>query len=373
MSNPPSYHKTDTLSSVTLNEATQYHLSLTLELLRGCQFNCAGCHVNTEAAETMTQERADGLLDWINEMEYEGDYLPTILFVGPTDFLSASNALEVLTDYNVTRVINRFKRLSLQTTLLDISNAKRLGDELKKYYGHMELEINFILEPKPIGNQKYIDTLKSNLEELKRIFDWRKPILSFCIMNVYAYEQSKKGDVKKILADYKALNDRVKELFNTTIDFNFSVVRKEWMEPTQIEEDIRRVSKIFDEGVNTDVNQTVRFSFGKLTDSLIEKHYNWMNGELYVSPLLYERVASFDDKLRIPKGHRWCQWTLESTEEFEKKLLLDQYHGVKDKPDCTTCRYQASCIDRNILTVMDMYDIKECIIARKALDSINVI
>lgn len=362
-------HKTDTLSSVTLQDATQYHLSLTLELLRGCQFNCAGCHVNTEAAEAMTIGQSLDLENWVDEMEFKGNYLPTICFVGPTDFLSADNALEVLKDHRVYSIISRFKRLSLQTTLLDLSRAEEFAKVLREKYSDMELEINFILEPKPIGNQKYIDTLKGNLEKLKRILQWPTPVLSFCIMNVYAYEQSKKGDVKKILSDYKALNDRIKELFDTTIDFNFSISRQNWLEPKQVEEDIRRVSKIFDEGVNTDVNQTVRFSFGKLSDSLIEKHYNWRNGEVYVSPLLYERVASFDPRLKIPLS----EWTLEESERFETKLLLDQYHGVTEKPDCSACRYQGSCIDRNILTVMDIYEIKNCIIARKALDSINVI
>jgi hypothetical protein len=85
--------------------------------------------------------------------------------------------------------------------------------------------------------------------------------------------------------------------------------------------------------------------------------------------MIYERIASFHPKLKIP--HQL--YSVLETEDYERRLLIDQYHNSETKTECNSCRYQASCIERNVLTFMDMHEIKDCIIARKALDAINVI
>lgn len=355
-----------TNTSVTMREATQYHLSLNLELLKGCQFKCDGCHVDKEGS-VVTDEHVTNLHKWIDSMQHDGNYLPTIVFIGPTDFMSASNTLEVLDDPRMASVIARFKRLSLQTTYLNIAGFEKIAEVLRKNYSHMELELNFVLEPLQIYNPKYIQTLKDNRDACYSMLGWEKPLVSFCIMNVYEYEGIKKRDVVEILADYRKLHDRVKQEFDTTIDFNFSLSRQKWMGSKEIEQAIRRVSDIFDHGVDHEFNQTIRFSFGKLTDSLIEKHYNWAGGKWYVSPLLYERYATFDERLRVPMK----DYSVTEVEDFEDALIVDQYENSVNKVDCNTCPYLGTCVVRFIPKLMDIYGFERCIIARKALDAVN--
>jgi hypothetical protein len=358
--------KADTKTSVTLDQATQYHLSLNLEWLKGCQFSCKGCHVNKDAVLPYDAIERSKLGAWLYSMTHEGNYLPTIVFLAPTDFLSASNTAELLDNPDTYSILSKFRRLSLQTTYLDISKAEEIVKILRKHYSHMELELNFIIEPEQIGNDKYLSRIKENRNKIYELLNWTQPVLSFAIMNVYEYDRVKKNDVKKLLADYQALHDKIGKEFGTTIDFNFSMLRNSWWSNEDVEEAVKSISRIFDQGVNHEFNQTIRFSFGKLTDSLIEKHYNWHQGSLYASPMLYERIVSFHEDLRIPLQEH----TVKETETSEGNLLVKQYENVDDK-DCATCRYQASCIDRNILTFMDMHDIKKCIIARDALDAIN--
>lgn len=357
-------------TSVEYALATQYHLSLSLELLRGCQFSCKGCHVEKFGANELTDTDISNLHIWIDSMTKEGNYLPTIVFIAPTDFLASLNTEQVLSDPRVVSVLSKFRRLSLQTTYLDITRAPGIIEILHKHYSHMELELNFIIEPEQANKEKYINTIKNNREKMLEMLNWKNPVVSFCIINVYEFERIKKQDIQELLNDYRAFHDKIKDTFNTTLDFNFSMSRnKSWMSSHDIEEDIQRVSRIFDHGVDHEFNQTIRFSFGKLTDSLIEKHYNWLNGEWYISPLLYERCVSFAPELKIPLK----SYNVRETEDFEANLIVEQYETASQKTECASCRYLGTCVDRSILKMMDVYGIKNCIIARKALDAINVV
>jgi hypothetical protein len=366
----PKHLKTDNfLTSVERQDATGYHLSLNLELLRGCQFSCKGCAVSKYGSEPMTDEWGNQLLHWVNSAEQDGGYLPTVIFIGPTDFLSADNTIQVLCDPRVQKVVSRFKRLSLQTTCLDTGRAPEIANVLREHYSHMELEVNFLMEPEHVLTEKYLRTIKENRDHLYEIIDWHIPIKSFCIMNVYEYKNAKKSDISKLLNDYREMHLRIKDLFDTTIDFNFSMSRKtEHDNSTEVKQAIITVTRMFDKSVNHDTSQFIRFSFGRLTDSLIEKHYNFLNGKMYTSPLLYDRYAAFVPELQIP----FVDFTLAESEAFEEKLQIQQYQNVGNKTECGNCRYLGSCIDRNILTLMDIYKIKECVIARDALDAINV-
>lgn len=366
----PKHLKTDNfLTSVERESATGYHLSLNLELLRGCQFSCKGCFVDKYGSDPMTDERGAQLLSWVTSAQEDGGYLPTVIFIGPTDFLSSGNTIDVLRDPRIQQVVRRFKRLSLQTTCLDISTAPEIAKVLREHYSHMELEVNFLMEPEHVLTEKYLRTVKENRDSLYEIIDWHIPVKSFCIMNVYEYENAKKDDVIKLLNDYKEMHLRIKDMFDTTIDFNFSMSRKHNQnKSSEVKEAIIRVTKMFDKSVNHDTSQFIRFSFGKLTDSLIEKHFNFLNGKFYVSPLLYDRYVAFVPELQIP----FVNFTVAESEAFEEQLQLEQYQNAGQKDECGSCRYLGSCTDRNILKVMDIYSIKHCIIARDALDSINV-
>lgn len=351
-----------------MRQADSYHLSLNLELLRGCQFSCKGCHVDKYGAQPLTDEWAQRLRTWLDSAQ-AGGYLPTVVFISPTDVLKSDNTLEILSDPRVIEIVSRFKRLSIQSTCLDISEAPQIGQLLRQHFSHMELEVNVLMEPEHVETEKYLQTVRSNREALYAEFDWPTPIRSFCIMNVYEYEQVKKKNIAALLVDYERMHHRVQELFDTTIDFNFSMSRKVNVNPQEVAVAIQRVTNMFDTGVTRFNNQFIRFSFGKLTDCLIEKHYNFLNGQFYVSPLLYDRYAAFVDQLRVP----FKNYTIEETEAFEQELELDQYLNSANKTSCSGCRYQGMCISRNILKVMDLYGIKDCVIARDALDSINAI
>jgi MoaA/NifB/PqqE/SkfB family radical SAM enzyme len=354
------------LASGSLTDSHTFYFNLNLELLNGCQWNCKGCHVNKDDAVAFSDDHYNQLMSVMDSFDDNNYYKPFIAFIAPTDFLSAKNTYSVLTDKRIIKIFNRFKRLSFQTTYLDISKASLIADILRDHYSDLELEINVIIEPEQIDNEKYLATLKKNQDEVISMLRWPTKVRSFGIMNVFDYENTR---IAELIKDYDFLHQKVHHLFETTIDFNFSFGRKdEKLEGQEFWESANRIKKMFNDSIVTnEKNNYLRFSFGRLSDSLVERQYNWKNGEFYYSPLLYERYASFIDDLKIPTP----TFHSKDFESYEQDVQLNQYLNVGDKEECGDCPFLGSCVDRGILHLMDIHGVKKCLVAKNALEVVN--
>jgi hypothetical protein len=273
----------------------------------------------------------------------------------------------MLSDPRIIEVLNKFKRLSFQTTYLDISKISDISKVLREHYSNLELEFNIIIEPEKINNDKYLKLLQDNQESVISEMDWTSDIRSFGIMNIYDYGSSKAADMLK---DYDYMHQKVEHLFETTIDFNFSIGRKDELASDIFRKAANTVKDLFDNSIQVSDNksQYLRFSFGRLHDSLIEKQYNWNNGKFYYSPLLYERYVAFLPEFLIPMN----TYTSKDFEVFEESVQLSQYNNIGNKEECQTCPMLGSCIDRGILHLMDVYGVVDCLVAKKAMNVINV-
>lgn len=356
------------LASNDYRNADNFFFNLNFEVLKGCQFQCTGCHVNKEEAKTVNWEDKRNLLNLLNSIEEDPAYKCFIAFIGPTDFLVADNTVSTLTDPFFKEVFSHFKRLSFQTTCLNIKKSEEIAEVLKRDYPNHELEINVLIEPEKVTNEKYINTLISNRDKLFETINWPTKIRTFAIMNLYDYQNVKKKEIADILKDYQYMHSFTKDLFETTIDFNFSFGRKgnalnklEFLQATE------QIKALFNKGVNRHTVDFIRFSFGKLLDSLIEFQYNWLNGKLYSSPLLYERYVSFIDPLEIDLK----EWTIEELEDYETAMSAKQFADAFEMNECSECQYLKMCVDRQIINLMSAYDIKDCLVAKGALEEIN--
>lgn len=356
------------LASNDYRDAENFFFNLNFEILKGCQFSCKGCHVNKELAVPITDTDKDNLFRLLDSVTNDKAYKQFIAFIGPTDFLTADNTFEILTDPFYIKVFNYFKRLSFQTTALNINKATELRDILHTHYKDLELEVNVLIEPEKVLNKKYISTLQNNRDNLFNIINWDTPIRTFAIMNLYNYGNVKNSDIRQIMKNYEYIHKDVQKLFETTIDFNFSFGRKgknltkeEFIHATD------QIKELFNQGVTKRTVEFIRFSFGKLLDSLIEYQYNWLNGKLYSSPLLYERYASFIDELEI----NLKEWTLRELEDYEDEMNSKQYIQAFSNEECGTCQYLKMCVDRQIINLMGAYGITKCMVAKDALEVIN--
>lgn len=353
------------LASREIKDSEHFYFNISFEFLTGCQFSCEGCHVNKDAPVVINDDNYRVLKNILES--FKGDYYkPFIAFINPTDFLVANNTIDILSDPRVIDILSYFKRLSFQSTFLNIANASSIGSVLRKHYSDKELELNILIEPHKITNEKYLTTLKNNQSMAARMIDWPTEVSHFGIMNVFNYSETK---LAEMLSDYEKMHKAVEHLFKTTIDFNFSFGRKgKSLEPEHFKESVTRIRDLFNDSIVTDnKKEYLRFSFGKLTDSLIERQYNWSNGKFYYSPLLYERYVSFVEELEIPIVHE----SYKDFEEYEANMELSQYLALDNKESCGECPLLSSCVNRGILGLMDIHEMTECSVARDAMGVVN--
>ncbi len=357
------------LASGELREADNFYLNFNFEVLNGCKLSCPGCFVEKKGQSAFSPEQAQQFAHLLGQLQ-SSLYVPFIAFVGPTDFLSAENFRDFFCDPHSKRVLKEFTRLSLQTTYLDMKNAPEVAAVLREHYGDMELEINIVVDPAKIMDDAYLATIERNKVKFLELLGTRE-VRTFGIMNVYDYDKTK---ISHLLQDYDFMHRRVSHLFETTIDYNFSFGRNPHISNEEFLSLCSRIKRLFDTAIaspdlSNEKSQYLRFSFGKLTDSLIERQYNYRNGKIYYSPLLYERFVSFRSEFEIPLSG----FTREEVETFEERLLLEQYDFAPQTVECEHCPFLSSCVDRGILHMMRTFGTRECLVAKRALLSVNSI
>lgn len=352
------------LASGDLRSASHFYLNFNFEVLNGCKLKCPGCHVETNAQLPFSSLEQANFLKLLQDMK-NSLYVPFIAFIGPTDFLSADNFLEIFSNPDIIQLMHNFTRFSLQTTFLDVRRSELAAKLLRDYYFDMEIEINLIVDPAKIMDDQYLKVIEKNQNTFLNLLE-REDVRSFGIMNVYDYDKTK---IPEILRDYDIMHNRVSHLFDTTIDYNFSFGRNPDISNEEFLSLCFRIKELFDSSLNlsTEKSQYLRFSFGKLTDSLIERQYNYRNGKLYHSPLLYERFVSFRSEFEVPL----TEFSASEIEKNEMKLQMEQYLLAPSMEECESCPFLGSCVDRGILHLMDTYGTKKCLVAKEALASVN--
>ena len=350
-------------ASGNLREASTFFLNMNFEILNGCKFKCQGCHVEKNAQNPIEDKEFAELNKVINSFK-EGNYLPNFAFIGPTDFLAADNFSIIFNDQKFIDLFHKFRRISFQTTYLNIQNAEIITQSLKKHYSDMEIEIDIIIDPAKISDKRYLSIIEKNKKTFLDLMGMDN-IRTFAIMNVYDYDNTK---TPELLKTYDSIHQSVCHLFENTIDYNFSFMRSKDISKEEFVTLSSQVKDLFNTSMNSKTkNVSLRFSFGKLTDTLLEKHLNYRNGKLYYSPLLYERFVTFNEKFEIP----FQDFTAKEFENFEYSAQLSQYEKVNDKEECESCPLLASCIERGILFLLDHFETTKCPVAKESFFAAN--
>lgn len=345
------------------DKSNNFYVNFNYEVLNGCKYDCTGCAVETEGQKDFTEDEALNFQWLLRDMSKEF-YQPFIAFIGPTDFLVAKNTVKFLSNPEVIKMLQKYRRLSFITTYLQEGNIDEVASVLNEHYANMELEINTVIQPEKIYSEGYLSVLKKNMASVRAKLHKFDKIRNFALFNVFEEGASR---FKDALADYNRMDQVIGANFDTTIDFIFSFGRINNLDASYFKERCYQVADLFDEAVTKD--SKVRFSFGKLTDSLVERQYNYRNGKFYYSPMLYERYVGFEEELEIPMGPDF--WRSETFEEFEDEIQEQAFETLDQKEECAECEYMAMCMERGIHKLMDIYEGRQCLVARKALDVIN--
>jgi hypothetical protein len=347
---------------VSYGRAHTLYLDLNFDILHGCQWSCVGCFVNKVGQGGFLMSDYIRLMDLINSAQ-ANQYRPFIATVGPTDVFSATNAVSILSDVYTRDILSRFEKISFASTFLAYNEqTEKVIDVLNEHYADKPVEVNITFEMRQMHNEGYLNHVKEIRNRVfSRLHNGR--VGSHALFNVFDYSRTR---ISELLANYAYLHEMIEQVFGTDIDFNFSIGRKEDLTTEEFIQAAEQIKRLFNDNVRPDTVEYIRFSVGRLTDSLVERQYNFRNGKLYYSPMFYERYVSFAPHYEIPLD----KWTIDEIEKFEDNLTMTQYQGAPKK-ECGSCIYLGSCVDRGILHLMDEHKLESCVLAKDAMNVAN--
>ena len=330
---------------------------LNLEVLNGCAHHCNGCFVRRK--NNHLDVDLNTALRVATEMSDLGMRFREVI-LSPTDIFSATNSLDVLMDHRFQQLLNIHPKTRITTTAMfenmDWDNWLDIWGVLddKAYFrDNMIMEFLVPINPEKIlsGDMDYYNDFKKALDfmryETPKEVDW-----SF-VINVH-YDPL-------IAANFDELTRIAKHEFNTTIEFLPSFFRTG---NDMFIRDHLNQWRTFLREVITDDN----FTDAMLT--IADKNHNGFNtvvvnyrrGKMFISPFIYEQILYEYPELEV------AELTAESIIDKNMELQINQFAYASKTEECETCEYLPTCVGRNVLSFMEIKDIKSCIYPKDVLN-----
>lgn len=332
-------------------------IDFNFEILHGCKWSCAGCEVNKTGQHGFVEGDIEKLTNLMDDFT-NNSYTPSIAILGPTDIFTASNTKQVLLDPKFKTLSGYFTRFTLTTTFLEIDTE--IIEILNTIYKNKEIEFRVIVDAAQFENDKYISKVRDNLLLTKQLINY-SPIPIAPQLNLF---DMCRNNLSNVIADYQKINDRSLEYFGEGIDFAFPFSRNDDIPDEQKLNMFRWLRSIINHYVNTDTCTTIHHHMG-LSDSDYQV-FSYRNGKCYLTPKVYDEYISFKEPLEIPLQ----QWTAKEFEDYEHKLIEQQFNNIDNKP-CRECKYVANCTRKYVPFFMDYMNTQECLLPIIALDVVN--
>jgi len=337
-------------------------IDLTLEISRGCSHACSGCTVDRYANQFPTDAEFDRIINMLKDAE-SNNFIAANLSIGPTDILASENREECLTHPKIKELTTVCNKLALQCAFLNPKPEEYewLADRVNDLIPGGLLKIAVPFEVKHVNNIKYIETVKNRIKYFESLL---KDITITRIYSVINFEEtinsSKTGDEYLTSDVLKAIHSI--DLHPTHhLDYALPFGRKDISDPV-IKESFLKTIKIFnlimprtqalvdEDGINIyDLND---FQIDEGTDWNIVYH----NGNLYRSAFLNEPFVSFDPRFKLSDD-----WSFASIQQQEHESEVAQYIYAQQTEDCVSCQFLSTCVTRNLLSVMEVMDTKQCL------------
>lgn len=324
---------------------TQY-INLNLELLRGCQFKCSGCYVNKKKNQTLTNHEEQCLIDFVNLFESQNNEL-NILFINPTDFLSAENSQKILSSSFIKQLSKKFKKLALQTTFLEMNYTESIAEILRAQYKDIDLEINIVFDLNKINHPSYLSTIKRNQTILQTMLGGKK-INSYAIINIDNFEQYTN-------ANYIQFEKILSGITKPGIDYNFSLLRNNSLHKEKFENFANSILTLHE-----DVKIDKHLAKEPLNKNK-EIMYSYNSGNIYKVPLFYEYIPIFNDHFNLGP----ISAVTNNLEYYENKYYKKQQRKISSLPECSTCQYTEMCINRSVINLMTHTGSERCYMPKK--------
>lgn len=337
--------------------STNTRIRINVEFLDSCKFDCAGCYVKRR--NDFSDGDVDVLTHAIEMFRAAGMSFDEII-LGPTDFFSASNTEDVLTNPEFKRIFESGDVVMTILTTLQEPEARirELIDVINANYTHPNMEMEVLI---PFNIQRVVDKDPFYVMEMKRkiqLLNLLNPTIDYAMqLNIHDVDKMVPGFSLPEVARY------VRETFGTIVEFNPSFMRtkkphivtkvlSEWNDMLE-----RHVERLHAEDITFTMVNKYHASYNELT-------YNFKGGHLYVCPFIYENVIDLSEAFKIERTGQY--YTIDDINAKDVTVIGDQYEYASDV-ECATCDFQGSCIGKKVLYYMKQYGISNCVVSKPVM------
>lgn len=348
-------------------------VSLTFEASAGCQLNCAGCRVDKTQTSLPTDEQFSRLLSLFDDLERHG-FTMAEFELGPTDLVSTSNRAELFCDERLARLARKFQLLALNAGMVypGAYEYVQFADQVWQLAPGTTVSLVVPIDLKHVFNEKYVGRLRANVERFCAAL--RNPFRETILKVIFDEHYMDRGDEGRYT--YQQLFEQVQSLElgpRSKVDFAFHHGRDWKISDPIVSRNFLRSLRGINEAYLQDLRarglqaQTRHLPF-QLTNHAPSGELVYNSGELYVRPVLNERMNVFHELMRF-KG----EWSAQNYHAQTFERLTNNLSLAMSYEQCASCEFVPTCASKNLHELMHLTHTRQCISLLRQCGELNAV
>jgi hypothetical protein len=345
----------------------EFLIDFTLEVLRGCKWNCAGCNVDKVGQLDLTDSDHARLLELFRDLQ-QNHHILSNFGIGPTDFMAAENTLELMP--RLVPMMDMFHAVTLQTTFLEKPEAiAKWAKAMRPFLAGREVKFATPLDPKHYKHKKMFDVILSNRDLFVELIPDMKYTKTYLLGNLVEYREYNADPFNNEKITFEEYSDIFRDTSSGNyLDLIISDGRsslKDINNRERLKSTIKYQTRLYNEGISTDSSKRkINFTYGHRHEGF-DKDYVYRNGNIYSPVFVGEPLLMFEPEYSIDQSQQWSTNTLI---EFENQMLVDSLMYLEKTNECSTCEFAPLCVGRGVIKLMETLREKQCISPKLAFE-----
>lgn len=324
-------------------------LEITLDIFKGCGHSCSGCMIDKQLGGDVNDIAE--LQALVKEMVGVG-YVAFDLGVGPTDYMTAENADDVMKHPIFKDMAQMFHQVTFNAAFLEKDMAK---------YAAMCNDIDESIPGKPIRFLIPAAPTFFKTDKFGKMIERKLKLIKGALKAAYLNEA---GFV--VSCTTETVTDDFEEQLMEGFDVEFPVDKddilnipygrvqnKDLMVGQNIKRMSHRITQFYSELNGVDErrrNPDLCFNTGTMVNLL------YTGGKLYWVPFLKDDCPFIEDDFTIPRP-----WTMDNLLSVRQKAADSAFDYLEGTP-CMDCVYLSSCSEKGITSIMQKMQIRDCLV-----------
>ncbi len=323
-------------------------LNVTLDILEGCKYSCVGCAVERDLViREIPQEDVDGLLRLAREMKEDHHGTLFEFTVGPTDFITSNNGMEIFEHPLVKGYMEIFEAIVIPLSLLSPVGLVELAEKLNHYAAGKKLKVAVPISIKNSLKPKFVEMIRRHVGILK------DNLVECEFYRVYSTVNLSGDEIDMVTEEnlrHLALMDfgveQTQELAFGHSRARFDDLVKQSVFLKEYRRYVEHMASIPHSPFYTEV----------IPNPVDSMEISYRNGKLYYVPVLREKFHWWDERLEIAHP-----WTAEKILETKASTVEANMDDKQVSDDCVGCCHYFACNVGDIKTIMRLLGENKCL------------